>query len=81
MTDLQNLLIRKANVTARLAAMTEGAIGDKPDANTAAGTPIGHVAYRDSLLAELKTINELILAEREIIAATANIGGPFEINS
>ena len=41
MTDLQNLLIRKANVTARLAAMTEGAIGDKPDANTAAGTPIG----------------------------------------
>jgi hypothetical protein len=59
MSDLQNLLTRRANVTAELAAMTASSQGGKPSYSID-GQQVEHVAYRQSLYAELRELNHQI---------------------
>ena len=59
-TVLQNLQTRLAAIAAELAAMSPTAAGGKPDAGKSG---VGHVAYRLSLLQEMKQIQEMIDVE------------------
>ena len=67
MSDLDNLLTRRANVIAELAEMNSGASGGKPS-YTIDGQTVDHVAYRKSLYEELALLNRQI----------AVLQGPFE---
>jgi len=67
MPDLDNLLTRRSNVIAELAAMTSTASGGKPS-YTIDGQTVDHVAYRRSLYEELRELNRQI----------AILQGPFE---
>lgn len=67
MSDLDNLLTRRTNVIAELAAMNPTASGGKPS-YTIDGQQVDHVAYRQSLYDELNELNRQI----------ANLQGPFE---
>jgi hypothetical protein len=67
MSDLDNLLTRRTNVIAELAAMNSTASGGKPS-YTIDGQQVDHVAYRQSLYDELNALNRQI----------ANLQGPFE---
>ena len=84
MSVIDDLKTRRANVAARLASLTlTGSIpGDKPNANTAdGGTTIDHVGYRQSLLGELRDLDEAILRAAQVDAAIANTDGSWEIES
>ncbi len=67
MSDLDNLLTRRSNVIAELAAMTSTANGGKPS-YTIDGQQVDHVAYRKSLYDELRELNRQITV----------LQGPFE---
>jgi hypothetical protein len=67
MSDLDNLLTRRSNVIAELAAMTSTANGGKPT-YTIDGQQVDHVAYRKSLYDELRELNHQITI----------LQGPFE---
>jgi hypothetical protein len=67
-TDLQNLLTRRSNVIAELAAMNSTASGGKPSYSID-GQEVDHVAYRKSLYDELRELNRQI----------AVLQGPFEV--
>ncbi|MGE5192810.1 MAG: hypothetical protein ACM3U2_09925 [Deltaproteobacteria bacterium] len=67
MTDLENLLTRRSNVIAELAAMNSSASGGKPS-YTIDGQAVDHVAYRKSLYEELDLLNRQI----------AILQGPYE---
>ena len=67
MSDLDNLLTRRSNVIAELAAMTSTASGGKPSYSID-GQQVDHVAYRKSLYEELALLNQQI----------AILQGPFE---
>lgn len=75
-TVLQNLMTRKANIAAELAAMVSTSAGGKPDAGKSG---VGHVAYRMSLLEELKAIEELI--DKESMNSGDGNATVFEIHS
>ena len=76
-TELENLKTRRATITARLAALTDGTgIGDKPNAN--GGQAVDHVGYKDGLYRELAEINKLIA---HLIATDVDSGGgPWEVD-
>jgi len=65
--DLANLLTRRSNVIAELAAMTSTANGGKPSYSID-GQQVDHVAYRKSLYEELALLNQQI----------SILQGPFE---
>ena len=67
MSDLEDLLTRRSNVIAELAAMTSTSSGGKPS-YTIDGQQVDHVAYRKSLYDELAELNRQITA----------LQGPFE---
>jgi hypothetical protein len=67
MSDLDNLLTRRSNIIAELAAMNSSASGGKPS-YTIDGQQVDHVAYRKSLYEELAMLNRQI----------AILQGPFE---
>ncbi len=67
MTDLANLLTRRSNIIAELAAMTSTANGGKPSYSID-GQQVDHVAYRKSLYDELRELNQQITI----------LQGPFE---
>ena len=67
MSDLANLLTRRSNVIAELAAMNSSASGGKPSYSID-GQEVDHVAYRRSLYEELAQLNQQI----------AILQGPFE---
>jgi len=67
MSDLENLLTRRSNVIAELAAINSSANGGKPS-YTIDGQTVDHVAYRKSLYEELAMLNRQI----------AIMQGPFE---
>lgn len=75
-TVLQNLMTRKANIAAELAAMVSTSAGGKPDAGKSG---VGHVAYRMSLIEELKLINEAI--DKETMNSADGDATVFEIHS
>lgn len=58
-TDISNLLTRRSNILAELAALTSTASGGKPT-YTIDGQTVDHVGYRTSLYQELQFINEQI---------------------
>jgi hypothetical protein len=64
-SDLDNLLARRTAILAELATLASR-VSYKID-----GQEVDHNAYRKSLLAELKTLNELIDAAQ----------GPFEVET
>ena len=66
-TDLDNLLTRRSNVIAELAAMNSAAGGGKPSYRID-GQEVDHVAYRKSLYDELAMLNRQITI----------LQGPFE---
>jgi len=68
MSDLDNLLTRRSNVIAELAAITSTANGGKPS-YTIDGQTVDHVAYRKSLYDELTELNRQITI----------LQGPFEV--
>ena len=68
MSDLDNLLTRRSNVLAELAAMTSTANGGKPS-YTIDGQMVDHVSYRKSLYDELRELNRQITI----------LQGPFEV--
>lgn len=68
MTDLQNLLARRSNVIAELAAMNSSSAGGKPSYSID-GQAVDHVAYRKSLYDELRELNRQI----------SILQGPFEV--
>jgi hypothetical protein len=59
MSDLENLLTRRSNVIAELAAMNSAASGGKPSYSID-GQEVDHVAYRKSLYEELAQLNQQI---------------------
>jgi hypothetical protein len=59
MSDLDNLLTRRSNVIAELAAMNAAASGGKPSYSID-GQQVDHVAYRKSLYEELAQLNHQI---------------------
>ncbi len=67
MSDLDNLLTRRSNVIAELAAMNSSASGGKPSYSID-GQEVDHVAYRKSLYEELALLNQQI----------AVLQGPYE---
>jgi hypothetical protein len=67
MPDLDNLLTRRSNIIAELAAMNPSASGGKPSYSID-GQEVDHVAYRKSLYEELALLNQQITI----------IQGPFE---
>ena len=67
MSDLDNLLTRRSNILAELAAMTSTSNGGKPS-YTIDGQQVDHVAYRKSLYDELRELNQQITI----------LQGPFE---
>jgi hypothetical protein len=67
MTDLDNLLLRRSNIIAELAAMNPAASGGKPSYSID-GQQVDHVAYRRSLYEELEMLNRQISV----------LQGPFE---
>jgi hypothetical protein len=67
MTDLDNLLTRRSNIIAELAAMNSTASGGKPSYSID-GQEVDHVAYRKSLYEELALLNRQI----------AVLQGPYE---
>lgn len=80
MALIDDLLARKATITADLNAMTKLTVGGKPNANTAdGGTTVDHVKWRLSLYEELKQINALIIAEEQVQAAINNENGGWEV--
>lgn len=77
MSYLDDLKTARANTAAELAALDATKAGGKPD-HSASG--VGHVAYYNSRLAALKTLDELIeKAEQDTEAG--GTGGPVEIIS
>ena len=66
-SDLQNLLARKAAITAELASLSSTANGGKPSYSID-GQHVRHTEYKLSLYEELKMIDQLIVAAE----------GPFE---
>ncbi|HEY3966807.1 MAG TPA: hypothetical protein VGM05_19750 [Planctomycetaceae bacterium] len=66
-SDIENLLTRRSNVIAELAAMNPAASGGKPS-YTIDGQQVDHVAYRQSLYDELRELNRQITV----------LQGPFE---
>ncbi|MGQ0637317.1 MAG: hypothetical protein ACT4QC_22140 [Planctomycetaceae bacterium] len=66
-SDLENLLARRSNLLAELAALNAAASGGKPTYSLD-GQQVDHTHYRLSLYSELESIN------RQIGALT----GPFE---
>ncbi len=66
-TDLENLLTRRSNILAELAAMSATASGGKPSYSLD-GQQVDHVRYRMSLYDELAAIDRQI----------ATLQGPFE---
>ena len=80
MAYIDDLQTRRDTVASELAAMTKLTVGGKPNASTSdGGTTIDHVKWRQSLLAELKELNQLIKDESEVLAAIANEDGAWEI--
>jgi hypothetical protein len=80
MALIDDLLARRATITADLNAMTKLTVGGKPDANTAdGGTTVGHIKWRLSLYEELKEINKLIVQEQAIQAAIDGEDGGWEV--
>jgi len=73
-TVLENLQTRLANIAAELAAMSSTSAGGKPDAGKSG---VGHVAYRLSLLQEMKAIQEAI--DKEALNSTGGDGTCFEV--
>ncbi len=69
--DLQNLLTRRSNVCAELAAMGPTKAGGLPDVSGGGGVTVAHIAYRKSLTAELTELNKLITIA----------GGPWELET
>jgi len=69
-SDIDNLLTRRTNILAELAALNSTKPGGKPSYSTD-GQAVDHVKYKLSLYEELKSLNETIAA----------ISGPFEIES
>lgn len=69
-TDLANLITRRNNITAELAALTSSAAGGLPNAGKSG---IDHVGYKDGLYRELETINRLIAS-----ADDGGAGGAWE---
>jgi hypothetical protein len=67
MPDLDNLLTRRSNIIAELAAMSPTASGGKPSYSID-GQQVDHVAYRKSLYEELALLNQQITV----------LQGPFE---
>ena len=67
MSDLDNLLTRRSNVIAELAAMTSTANGGKPSYSID-GQQVDHVSYRKSLYDELRELNRQVTI----------LQGPFE---
>jgi hypothetical protein len=67
MSDLANLLARRSNVIAELAAMNSTSSGGKPSYSID-GQQVDHVAYRKSLYEELALLNQQI----------AVLQGPYE---
>ncbi len=77
-TDVANLEARYAEVCAELALMTDVNKGGKPDAG-GGGDAVQHVAWRRSLLDELRTLREEI---REAKKLADNDGRPcWELRS
>jgi len=66
-SDLDNLLTRRSNLLAELAALGPGASGGKPSYSID-GQHVDHTAYRMSLYQELELIDRQI----------ATLNGPFE---
>lgn len=60
-TYIENLNARKEAIGVELANMSATTAGGKPDAGKSG---IGHVAYRMSLLEELKALEEMITAAK-----------------
>lgn len=69
-TDLENLMTRRSNVLAELAALSGSASGGKPSYSLD-GQQVDHTGYRRSLYDELEAI------ERQLTA----LQGPFEMRS
>jgi hypothetical protein len=79
---LEDLKARRATVASTLASMTIFTVGGKPNAMTAdGGTSVDHVAFRKSLLEELKLLDEAILREADVQAALDDEDGSWEIES
>lgn len=75
-TLIENLETRKAAIGVELAAMSATTAGGKPDASKAG---VQHVAYRLSLLQELKMLEEQI--NREGLNATDGNATAFDVVS
>lgn len=67
-SDVENLLTRRSNLLAELAALNAAASGGKPSYSLD-GQQVDHTAYRMSLYSELEAINRQISA----------LEGPFEV--
>ena len=67
MTDATNLTTARSNLLTELASVT----ANPKKSYSINGQSVDHNAYRASLLANLKDINELISA----------VGGPFEVET
>jgi len=74
-TYLENLKTRRANIASRLAGLSFGDAGDKPDWQGSGGGA-GHVAYKDGLYRELEYLDKQIAAAE----LDPDLGGegPFE---
>lgn len=59
-TDLENLLTRRSNILAELAAITPAASGGKPSYSLD-GQQIDHTGYRRSLYDELAAIDRQLI--------------------
>lgn len=76
MSYLDDLKTTRANIAAELAALNSSAAGGKPD-HSASG--VGHVAYFNSRMQALKTLDELIEDAEQDTSAGGE--GPIEIIS
>lgn len=77
-----NLTTRRDRVAARLAALTEGAVGDKPNTAGGSGAQVDHVGYRESLLQELEELNTLLNQAAENVQQDELIAnGPWEVRA
>lgn len=82
MAYIDSLVARRATVAARLAAFTEGAVGDKANTAGGGGANVNHVEYRESLLAELAELDDLIKGAGSVAqAADVVANGPWEVRS
>lgn len=81
-TYLQNLITRRNNIAQELAALDATKQGGKVNVTGGVGSNVDHVGYRQSLVDELKTLQDMIEgAGAADQAADIAENGPWEIRS